>query len=228
VGADRADREAIGVELGEDDDGADGLTGDWSEAGRVCRRMDDERACRSRRKTRDGAPSQPEEGAGKRSGEARSRSSHRRSASGPKGDGGEGRTGPRTESGKAEGIGVLERAYEEAKGRYDDTTGEGAEQVTLSAREEGTAKDKAGIPIADSEYGIRLFWAQQPETPDVGERSLGGSGRKPAAYHEEPVVTDRSGQEPSEPIPDTRHSGPCAHTEEKGWRCRGVLARCRW
>jgi hypothetical protein len=43
VGADRADREAIGVELGEDD-GADGPTEDWSEAGRVCQRMDDERA----------------------------------------------------------------------------------------------------------------------------------------------------------------------------------------
>jgi hypothetical protein len=43
------------------------------------------------------------------------------------------RTGPRTESGKEEGIGIPERAYEEARGRYDGTTGEGAEQVTLSA-----------------------------------------------------------------------------------------------
>jgi hypothetical protein len=64
VGADRADREAIGIEL-EDDDGADGLTEDWSEAGRVCRRMDDERACRSGRKTRDGAPSQRKRARGK-------------------------------------------------------------------------------------------------------------------------------------------------------------------
>jgi hypothetical protein len=61
------------------------------------------------------------------------------------------RTGPRTESGKEEGIGVPEVAYEEAKGRSDGTAGEGAEQVTLSACEEGTAEDKAGIPIADSE-----------------------------------------------------------------------------
>jgi hypothetical protein len=79
------------------------------------------------------------------------------------------------------------------------------------------AEHKAGIPIADSKYGIRLFRVQQPETPDVGERSPGGAGvigRKPAAYHEEPVATDKSGQEPSEPIPETRHSGPCAHTEE--------------
>jgi hypothetical protein len=69
----------------------------------------------------------------------------------PKDDGGEGRT----ESGKEEGIGVPEVAYEEAKGWYDGTTGEGAEQVTLSTREEGTAKDKAGIPIADLDNGIR-------------------------------------------------------------------------
>jgi hypothetical protein len=140
-------------------------------------------------------------------------------------------TGPRTESGREEGIGVPERAYEEARGRYDSTTGEGAEQVTLSTREEGTAEDKAGIPIADSEHGIRLFWAQQPETPDVGERSLGGAGaigRKPAAYHEEPVVTDRSGQEPSGPIPETRHSSLCAHTEEMDGDAEEVPARCRW
>jgi hypothetical protein len=83
------------------------------------------------------------------------------------------RTGRRTESGKEEGIGVPEMAYEEAKGRYDGTMGEGAEQVTLSACEEGTAEDKAGIPIAVSEDGIRLFRAQQPETPDVGEPSPG-------------------------------------------------------
>jgi hypothetical protein len=67
-----------------------------------------------------------------------------------------------------EGIGVPAIAYEEAKGRYDGTTGESMEQSTLSSREEGAAEDKAGNPIADSEYGIRQFRAQQPETSDIG------------------------------------------------------------
>jgi hypothetical protein len=62
---DQADREAIGIEL-EEDDGANGLTEDCSKVGRVCQRMDEERAGRARRKTRDGAPSQQEEGARKR------------------------------------------------------------------------------------------------------------------------------------------------------------------
>ena len=58
---DLAEREAIGVELKEDD-GANGLTEDWSKVGRICQRMDDERAGKKRRKTRDGAPSPQEEG----------------------------------------------------------------------------------------------------------------------------------------------------------------------
>jgi hypothetical protein len=63
----RADREAIGIEL-EENDGANGLTEGWLEVGRVCQRMDDKRACRARRKTRDSAPSQQEEGVWKREG----------------------------------------------------------------------------------------------------------------------------------------------------------------
>jgi hypothetical protein len=52
-----------------------------------------------------------------------------------------------------EGIGVPGIAYEEAKGRYNVTTGESTEQSTLSSREEGTAEDKVGddeAAIADS------------------------------------------------------------------------------
>ena len=57
---DRAERLAIGIELKEDD-GANGLTEDWSKVGRVCQRMDEERAGRARRKTCDGAPLPQEE-----------------------------------------------------------------------------------------------------------------------------------------------------------------------
>ena len=38
---DLAEREAIRIEL-EQDDGANGLTEDWSKVGKVCQRMDDE------------------------------------------------------------------------------------------------------------------------------------------------------------------------------------------
>ena len=38
---DRAEREAIRIEL-EEDDGVNGLTKDWSTVGRVCQRMDEE------------------------------------------------------------------------------------------------------------------------------------------------------------------------------------------
>ena len=38
---DRAEREAIRIEL-EEDDGVNGLTEDWSKVGMVCQRMDDE------------------------------------------------------------------------------------------------------------------------------------------------------------------------------------------
>ena len=40
---DQAEREAIGIKL-EDEDGANGLTGDWSKVERVCRRLDEERS----------------------------------------------------------------------------------------------------------------------------------------------------------------------------------------
>ena len=36
---DQAKREVIGIEL-EEDDGANGLTEDWSKVGRVCQRLD--------------------------------------------------------------------------------------------------------------------------------------------------------------------------------------------
>ena len=58
----RVEWEAMGIEL-EDDDGTNGLTEDWSEVERVCRRLDKERSTKSKRKmTCDGAPSQQEVG----------------------------------------------------------------------------------------------------------------------------------------------------------------------
>ena len=36
---DQVEREVIGIEL-EEDDGANGLTEDWSKVGRVCQRLD--------------------------------------------------------------------------------------------------------------------------------------------------------------------------------------------
>ena len=52
---DQAEREAIGIEL-EDDDGANGLIDDWSEVERVCRWLDKERSAKGKGKMmRDGA-----------------------------------------------------------------------------------------------------------------------------------------------------------------------------
>ena len=53
---DRAEQEAIGIEL-EEDDGANGLTEDWWKVGRVFQWMDDERDGQARLKVRDRAPS---------------------------------------------------------------------------------------------------------------------------------------------------------------------------
>ena len=58
----RAEREAIGIEL-KDDDGANDLTEDWLEVERVCRRLDEEQSASGKGKmTRDGASSQQEVG----------------------------------------------------------------------------------------------------------------------------------------------------------------------
>ena len=46
VSIDRAEREAIGIEL-EDDDVANGLTEDWSEVERVCQRVGVEQSARA-------------------------------------------------------------------------------------------------------------------------------------------------------------------------------------
>ena len=54
--------------------------------------------------------------------------------------------------------------YEMAEDRYDGTTEGGAEQNTLSTCGNRTAKDKAEIPIADSESRVRRFRARQPQT----------------------------------------------------------------
>ena len=62
---DRAEREAIRIEL-EDDDEANGLTEDWSKVGRVCQRLDDEqqiegkgRKRASGKESRQGSTSEP-------------------------------------------------------------------------------------------------------------------------------------------------------------------------
>ena len=52
-------------------------------------------------------------------------------------------------------------AYDMTEERYIGTTGGGAEQDTLSSCGKRTAEDKAKIPIADSESGVRCredFW----------------------------------------------------------------------
>ena len=63
--------------------------------------------------------------------------------------------------------------YEMAEDRYDGATEEGAEQNALSTCRDRTTKDKTKIPIADSESGVRRFRAHQPDTPDIGETTLG-------------------------------------------------------
>ena len=54
---DQAEREVIGIER-EEDDGANGLTEDCSNFGRVCQQLGEERAVKAKRKMRDGVPSQ--------------------------------------------------------------------------------------------------------------------------------------------------------------------------
>ena len=49
--------------------------------------------------------------------------------------------------------------YEIVEDRYDGATEDGAEQNTLSACGNRTTKDKAELPIEDSESWVRQFWA---------------------------------------------------------------------
>ena len=59
---DRIEQEAIGIEL-EEDDGANGLTEDWSKVEQVCQRLDKEWSARAKGKTCDAVmPTQSEEG----------------------------------------------------------------------------------------------------------------------------------------------------------------------
>ena len=103
----------------------------------------------------------------------------------------------RTEAGNAELIGIPEKtnvAYGTTKERYIGTTGEGAERAAFSTCGNRTAKDKAVIPIADSESGFRRLQARQPETPNIGEANPSGGcaiGRKTATDHKEPVAMDK-------------------------------------
>ena len=177
---DLAEREAIGIKL-EEDDGANGLTEDWSKVGRVCQRMDDERAGKARRKTRDGAPSPQEEG------------ERERAAA---------RLGFETRI--AEAYAALE-AMLEAEGEslpcettedwYDGTTGEGAGQDTLLTNGKRTAEDKAEDPIASSKSKVWQFQAPQPETPDIGQSNSGGVWaieRRTTTLRERTVAMDKS------------------------------------
>ena len=57
---------------------------------------------------------------------------------------------------------------------YIGTTGRGAEQDTLLTCGNRMAEDKAEIPIADSESGVRRSRAQQSGTLAIGEANPGG------------------------------------------------------
>ena len=134
----------------------------------MCQRLDDERVVKARRKTRDGAPSQQEEG-------ARHRESARLSIK------------ARVEETYAALKALVEEEkrsrsqadaeetdlpYEMEKYRYDGTTGAGAEQDTLSTCGNRTVEAKAGIPITGSGSTEGRFRARQPETPDIVEANF--------------------------------------------------------
>ena len=143
--------------------------------------MDDERAGKARRKTRDGAPSPQEEG------------ERERAAA---------RLGFETRI--AEAYVALE-AILEAEGEslpcemmedwYDGTIGEGAEQDTLLTNEKRTAEDKAEDSIASSKSKVWQFQAPQPKTPDIGRSNSGGVWaieRRTATLRERTVAMDKS------------------------------------
>ena len=140
---DRAEREAIGIEL-EDDDGANGLTEDWSEVERVCRRLDEERSAKEKGKmTRDGASSRQEEPA-KLDVEALVREAFE--ALKAMVDEEEG-SGVQTDSGDSEIVGLPDKAeMDQAENEewYDGTTGEGVERGALSTCGELPTEDKVG------------------------------------------------------------------------------------
>ena len=151
---DRAEREAIGIEL-EEDDGANGLTEDWSKVGRVCQRMDDERAGRARRRTRDGAPTLQEEGEQEKAVARLDFETRIVEAYAALEAMLEDEERMRLQS-EAEGANL---PYDMAEDRYDGTTGKGADQAALSDNGERTAKDKAEDPIACTKSKVRWFRA---------------------------------------------------------------------
>ena len=187
---DRAEREAIRIEL-EEYDGANGLTEDWAKVGRVCQRMDDERAGRARRKTRDSAPSLQEEGEREKVAarlDFETRIAEAYTALEAMLEDGE---RMRLES-EAEGANLPD---EMAEDRYDGTAGEGAEEDALSDNGERTAKYKTEDPIAGMKRKLRQFRAPQPETPDIGQSNPGGVWairRRTTTYREEPLAMDKS------------------------------------
>ena len=75
---------------------------------------------------------------------------------------------PRTKAGDIGLIGIPEEtnvAYDMAEERYIGTMGRGVEQDTLPTCGNRTTKDKAKIPVADSESGVRRTRARQLVTP---------------------------------------------------------------
>ena len=186
---DRAEREVIGIEL-EEDDGANGLTEDWSKVGRVCQWLDEEQVVKARRKTRDGAPSQQEEGARQRESARlglRARIAEAYVAL-------EAMLEEEERSRPQSGAKKTDFPYEMAEDRYDGTTEGGAGQNTLSTCENRMVEDKAEIAITDSESTNRRSRARQLEASDIGEANPGGVcaiDRKTTTDHEESVAMDK-------------------------------------
>ena len=88
----------------------------------------------------------------------------------------------------------MDLPYEMVEDRYDGTMEGGAKQNSLWACGNRMAKDKAEIPIADSESGVRRFRACQLKTLDIAQANLGGVcaiGKKTTTSHEEPVAMDK-------------------------------------
>ena len=187
---DQAEREAIRIEL-EENDGANGLTEEWSKVGRVCQRMDDERVGKARRKTCDGAPSPQEEVERQRAAARLDVEDRIAEAYAALEAMLEDEERMRLQS-EAKGAGL---PYETAEDRYDGTTEEGAEQNSLSVCEERTIEDKVEDLITDTESEVRRSREPHPETPDIRESNPSGVwaiGRKTVTYRKEPVAMDKS------------------------------------
>ena len=186
---DQAEREAIGIEL-EEDEGANGLTEDWSKVGRVCQRMDDKCACKARWKAHDDAPSPQEEVEWQRAAarigfEARIAEAYAALKAMLED---EERSSFQSKAKEAD------LPHEMAEYRYDGVMREGVKQNTLPTCGERMAKDQAENQIADKESEVRRFRAPYPKTLDIGESNPGGVWaieRKTVADLKQPATMDK-------------------------------------